>query len=286
MKYAFITAHAREFGVQRMCRVLRIQRSSYYAWKQRKPSSRIQADQTLLELIRIEHTDSHKTYGSPRIYRALQSRKVPCGRHRIERLMRADGLLGCMRQTFHPRTTQRQAGVVPAPNRLHQEFQASEPNQKWVSDFTYIATREGWLYLAVVLDLYSRKVIGWAMRQRMDTLLVENALHMALQVRQPAAGFLHHSDQGSQYTSQAYCQCLRQAQAQLSMSGAGNCYDNAVIESFFGTLKTECVTRIFSTCQEARTTIFEYMETWYNRKRLHSTLGYLSPDDFEMNFTH
>jgi len=286
MKYAFITAHAREFSVQRMCRVLRIQRSSYYAWKQRKPSSRIQADQTLLELIRIEHTDSRKTYGSPRIYRALQGRKVPCGRHRIERLMRAAGLLGCMRQTFHPRTTQRQAGVVPAPNRLHQEFQASEPNQKWVSDFTYIATREGWLYLAVVLDLYSRKVIGWAMRQRMDTLLVENALHMALQVRQPAAGFLHHSDQGSQYTSQAYCQCLRQAQAQLSMSGAGNCYDNAVVESFFGTLKTECVTKIFSTCQEARTTIFEYLETWYNRKRLHSTLGYRSPDDFEMDFTH
>jgi transposase InsO family protein len=164
---------------------------------------------------------------------------------------------------------------------LGQDFSATAPNQKWVSDFTYIETDEGWLYLAVVLDLFSRKVIGWSMSQKMDAALVETALQMALLGRRPPAGFLHHSDQGSQYTSSAYRTCLTTALAQLSMSGVGNCYDNAVVESFFGTLKTECVTGAFSTCAEARTAIFEYMEVWYNRQRIHSTLGYHSPVDFE-----
>ena len=178
-------------------------------------------------------------------------------------------------------TTQRQPGVVPAPNRLNQDFSAPAPNRKWVSDFTYIETGEGWLYLAVVLDLFSRRVIGWAMSETMDTALVEAALRMALLGRRPEAGLLHHSDQGRQYTSAAYLNCLTAASSQLSMSRVGNCYDNAVMESFFGTLKTECVTGPFLTRTQARTTIFEYMEVWYNRQRLHSTLGYFSPVDFE-----
>jgi transposase InsO family protein len=203
----------------------------------------------------------------------------------VARLMRLHGIVALTRRRYHPVTTQRQPGVVPAPNRLNQDFSAAAPNQKWVSDFTYIETGEGWLYLAVVLDLFSRKVIGWSMSQKMDTALVETALRMALLGRRPPAGLLHHSDQGSQYTSAAYRNCLTEALAQLSMSGAGNCYDNAVMESFFGTLKTECVTGPFSTCALARTTIFEYLEVWYNRQRLHSTLGYYSPVDFEQQLT-
>jgi putative transposase len=285
MKYTFIAAHEKQFSIQRMCRVLGVQRSGYYAWRRRTPSLREQANAALLVLIRAEHQTSRRTYGSPRIHVVLRRKKVVCGHNRVARLMRLHGIAALQRRKYHPVTTQRAAGVIPAPNRLAQDFSASAPNQKWVADFTYIETAEGWLYLAVVLDLFSRKVIGWSMSQRMDTALVLGALRMALQDRQPPTGLLHHSDQGSQYTSAAYCTCLTEALAQLSMSGAGNCYDNAVMESFFGTLKTECVTGPFPTCAQARTTIFEYLEVWYNRQRLHSTLGYHSPVDFEQNLT-
>ena len=199
--------------------------------------------------------------------------------------MRMHGIVARKKRRYVPQTTQRQAGVIPAPNRLNQDFSAAAPNQKWVSDFTYIETAEGWLYLAVVLDLFSRRVIGWAMCAKMDAELVETALRMALLGRRPPAGLLHHSDQGSQYTSLTYLNCLNTALAELSMSGAGNCYDNAVMESFFSTLKTECVTGIFLTHAQARTVIFEYLEVWYNRQRLHSTLGYHSPVDFEQRFS-
>ena len=282
MKYTFIAAQAGEFQVKRMCRVLKVQRSGYYAWQRRSPSNREQANQALLALIRTEHQASRKTYGSPRIQVALRRKGIACGRHRVARLMRQDELYGAYpKRKGHPITTRRQAGVVPAPNRLNQDFTASAPNRKWVSDFTYIETDEGWLYLAVVLDLFSRRVIGWAMRETMDTPLVEAALRMALLGRQPPAGVLHHSDQGSQYTSAAYLSILNTALAQLSMSGVGNCYDNAVMESFFATLKTECATASFATRAQARTTIFEYLEVWYNRQRLHSSLGYYSPVEFE-----
>ena len=281
MKYTFMAANEREFQVRRMCRVLGVKRSGYYAWRKREPSTRVQANQALLELIQTEHRNSRKTYGSPRLYILLRRKGVKCGRNRVARLMRLHGIRALSKRRYHPKTTQRQPGVVPAPNRLNQDFSASAPNQKWVSDFTLIETGEGWLFLAVVLDLFSRKVIGWAMSQKMDTALVITALRMALLGRRPPAGLLHHSDQGSQYTSAAYRTCLNEALAQLSMSGVGNCYDNAVVESFFGTLKTECVTGPFPTCSLARTTIFEYMEVWYNRQRLHSTLGYHSPVDFE-----
>jgi putative transposase len=286
MKYTFIAAHELEFRVQRMCHVLGVGRSGYYAWRKRTPSSREQANQTLLGLIRAEHTASRKTYGSPRLHIVLHRKGVGCGHNRVARLMRLHGIVALSRRRSHPRTTQRRPGVIPAPNRLAQDFSATGPNQKWVSDFTYIETGEGWLYLAVVLDLFSRQVIGWAMSASMDTALVVRALRMALTNRRPPSGLLHHSDQGSQYTSIAYCQCLMDALAQLSMSGVGNCYDNAVMESFFGTLKTECVRGAFATRALAHTTIFEYLEVWYNRQRLHSTLGYLSPVDFEHQFTH
>ncbi len=285
MKYIFIAAHVGAFRISRMCRVLGVQRSSYYAWQQRSPSSRAQANAALLARIQAEHAASRQTYGAPRIPVVLQRQGVVCGHNRVARLMRKAGLRALAPRKAHPVTTQRQPGTVPAPNRLNQEFTATAPNQKWVVDFTYIETEEGWLYLAVVLDLFSRKVIGWAMRETMDTALVLAALHMALLERQPPAGLLHHSDQGSQYTASAYLECLSAAAAQLSMSGVGNCYDNAVVESFFGTLKTECVTGPFRTRAQARTTIFEYLEVWYNRQRLHSSLGYYSPVDFEYQFT-
>jgi putative transposase len=281
MKYTFIAAHEKQFQVKRMCKVLGVQRSGYYAWRHRTPSTREQANQALLALIEAEHQTSRRTYGSPRIYAALHRKGVVCGQNRVARLMHVHGIAPHPRRRYHPVTTQRQPGVIPAPNRLNQDFSATAPNQKWVSDFTYVETGEGWLYLAVVLDLFSRKVIGWAMSQTMDTALVETALRMALLGRNPPAGLLHHSDQGTQYTSAAYISSLTEALAQLSMSRVGNCYDNAVIESFFGTLKTECVTGPFLTYAQARTTIFEYLEVWYNRQRLHSTLGYYSPVDFE-----
>lgn len=285
MRYPVIAEHAYEFRVEHMCQVLGVARSGYYAWKHGTPGPRTQANQALLGQIRMEYDSSRQTYGSPRIHVVLRRKGVACGRHRVARLMRQDGLCARPKHKAHPVTTQRQPGVVPAPNWLNRDFTAQAPNQKWVSDFTYIETGEGWLYLATVLDLFSRKVIGWAMSESMDTALVKTALHMALLERQPKAGLLHHSDQGSQYTSAAYLDCLNTALARLSMSRVGNCYDNAVAESFFSTLKTECVSGPFLTHTQARTTLFEYMEVWYNRQRIHSTLGYHSPVDFEQQFS-
>lgn len=281
MKYIFIAAHEQEFQVKRMCWVLSVKRSGYYAWRKRIPSERTKANEILLAMIEMQHKKSRETYGSPRMHVVLQRGGIVCGRNRIARLMRLHKIVAHTKGNYHPGTTQRQPGVIPAPNLLDRDFSAVAPNQKWVSDFTYIETNEGWLYLAVVLDLFSRKVVGWAMSKTMDTALVQAALWMALSGRKPPAGLLHHSDQGSQYTSTAYLTCLNEALAKLSMSGAGNCYDNAVIESFFATLKTECVIGVFATRSEARTTIFEYVEVWYNRQRLHSTLGYYSPVEFE-----
>lgn len=260
MKYAFMAEHAKQFGVKRMCAILGVTRSGYYAWLRRAPGPRAQSNRALVEQIHSAYVASRQTYGSPRMQAALRRNGTVCGRHRVARLMRAEEVTPQKRHKLCPVTTQRQPGVVPAPNRLNQDFSAPAPNQKWVSDFTYIDTAEGWLYLAAVVDLFSRKVVGWAMAKQMDTDLVETALWMALLGRRPAPGLLHHSDQGSQYTSAAYQNCLIAAHMQLSMSRVGNCYDNAVMESFFGTLKTECVTDQFATHALARTTIFEYIK--------------------------
>lgn len=286
MRYQYIREHRQEFSIKRMCQLLGVTRSGYYAWQTERAGLREVENRVLVEQIRVEYKLSRQTYGSPRIWARLVRQGIACGRHRVARLMRREGIRPPKRHRRYPVTTQRQPGVIPAPNRLNQDFSATTANTKWVSDFTYIDTAEGWLYLAIILDLFSRKVVGWAMSAHMNTALVETALRMALQTRQPDASLLHHSDQGSQYTSADYLSTLANLNIQLSMSRVGNCYDNAVAESFFGTLKTECVTNQFATHTFARTTIFEYIEVWYNRKRLHSTLGYLSPVEFEQQHGH
>jgi putative transposase len=286
MRYQFIREHQEEFSVQRMCRILEVTRSGYYSWKPEHMGPREMQNRVLVEQIQAEYKISRKTYGSPRIQASLLRKGIACGRHRVARLMRREGIQPQPRRRWHPMTTQRDPGAIPAPNRLNQDFSVSLANQKWAGDFTYIDTAEGWLYLAVVLDLFSRKVVGWAMAERMNTALVESALDMALQTRRPTSILLHHSDQGSQYTSATYQAKLRDANIQVRMSRVGNCYDNAVVESFFATLKSECVTRQFANHAAARSTIFEYIEAWYNRKRLHSTLGYLSPMEFEQQYGH
>jgi transposase InsO family protein len=286
MRYEFIAAHEGEYGVKRMCQALEVMRSGYYAWRSRPIGEREQANRELAERIQQEHEDSRQTYGSPRIHAVLQRKGVTCGRKRVARLMRMHGIVARKPRKRHPITTQRQPGAIPAPNLLQRDFSAPAPNRKWVTDITYIDTAEGWLYLAPVLDLFSRRVVGWAMADHMETSLVEDALGMALARRHPAAGLLHHSDQGSQYTSTAYQQSLLEHHFQASMSGVGNCYDNAAMESFFATLKAECATGQFDTRSQARTAIFEYIEVWYNRQRLHSSLDYLSPVEFEEKPRH
>lgn len=286
MIYKFMDVHAGEFRIERMCWVLGVGRSGYYAWRSRPTSQRADVDEVLLAQIQQEYRSSRGTYGSPRIHAALRKQGVKCGRKRIARLMRLHKMTGRKRQQRHPVTTQRDVNAVPAPNLLNQQFSASAPNQKWVSDITYIETAEGWLYLAAILDLFSRKVVGWAMADHMETSLVEDAWNMALLQRQPQAGLLHHSDQGRQYTSAAYQSRLTTAHCRVSMSRVGNCYDNAAMESFIGTLKTECVTEPFATRTQARTAIFDFIEAWYNRQRLHSSLDYLSPAEFERKSGH
>jgi len=286
MIYKFMADHESEFRIQRMCRVLGVGGSGYYAWCSRSASQRLQEDEVLLAKIQKEHQISRGTYGSPRIHAALQKQGVKCSQKRVARLMRLHKITGRKRQKRRPVTTQRDRGAIPAPNLLNQEFYASAPDQKWVSDITYIETAEGWLYLASILDLFSRKVVGWAMADHREASLVEDALKMALQQRQPEAGLLHHSDQGRQYTSVVYQNRLANARCQVSMSRTGNCYDNAAMESFFGTLKTECTTQPFATRAQARTAIFEFIEAWYNRQRLPSSLDYLSPMEFEQKSRH
>jgi transposase InsO family protein len=276
-----MSEHQAVFPLARMCQVLHVSASGYYAWRKRVPSRRAEANAALTEQIRDIHQASRQTYGSPRVHAALRRRGLVCGRQRVARLMHCEGLVGRSPRRRYPRTTQAAPGNPVAPNVLAQDFFAERPDQKWVADITYVDTAEGWLYLAPVLDLFSRKVVGWSMDNHLYSSLVEDALHMAVTRRRPAPGLLHHSDRGTQYTSAAYQQKLTDLQCRVSMSRTGNCYDNAVMESFFSTLKSECLTARFQTRAQARTAIFEFIEVWYNRHRLHSSLGYLSPDEFE-----
>jgi putative transposase len=285
MKFAFIHAHRRQFPVRRMCQVLEVSPSGYYAWRKRPPSQREQDNQQLLEKIRTIHEQSHKTYGSPRVHAQLRKQGVACSRKRVAGLMRRYDI-----QAQGPKrricTTHSSHGLPVAPNRLGQDFSAQRPNQKWVSDLTYIPTGEGWLYLAAILDLFSRQIVGWAMEEQMTSELVLQALRMALKQRKPSADLLHHSDQGSQYASADYRRLLAAYQIQASMSDVGNCYDNAVMESFFATLKTELVHReTFATRAQARRELFAYIEGFYNRERLHSSLDYQSPVEFEQAYS-
>ncbi len=263
-----------------MCRVLKVSRSGYYAWKQRKPSQRKRDDRQLIRQIREIHAASRKSYGSPRIYRELRARGYACARSRVARLMRSTRLRGIAARRRKPRLPVNDRSALP--NRLQRNFRAGDINRHWAADLTYIRTDEGWLFLAVVMDIGSRKVVGWSMRSRPDADLVIAALDMAVQQRAPQGNVLHHSDRGVHYTCARYRRLLSEWKLQASYSGLGDCRDNAVVESFFHTLKTEEVrlTR-YRTRAEARQRLFEFIEVWYNRKRRHSALGYLSPAEYE-----
>jgi transposase InsO family protein len=267
-----------------MCHVLGVSVSGYCAWRKRPPSARATADTVLVERIRQAHADSRHTYGSPRIHAALRQQGIVCNHKRVERLMRVHGIWGRDRRQRRPVTTQSRHEYPVAANLMQRDFTAEAPNRKWLGDISYIATLEGFLYLASLEDVFSRKIVGWAMDEHMETVLVEQAMHMALGRRQLTDGLLHHSDQGSQYASDAYRALLKAHHITVSMSDVGNCYDNAMKESFFATLKTECASQPFATRAQARTAIFEYIEVFYNRQRLHSALGYVSPEQFEQQF--
>jgi transposase InsO family protein len=284
MKFRFIEQQRDQHPVRLMCKVLEVSRSGYYAWRTRPVSQREMANQKLTKEIITVFKASHDTYGSPRVYRALKSRGIACSENRVARLMRLKGFRAKQSKRFRS-TTRRHPTRPVAPNRLERDFSATAPNKKWVTDITYIKTAEGWLYLAVVLDLYARLVVGWSMSKRMTGELTRAALKMAIQRREPEKVILHHSDQGSQYTDNQYQVLLEEHGMTPSMNGVGTWYDNAAMESFFGSLKSELVNeQKYQTRREARTSIFWYIEVFYNRIRLHSTLGYLTPTDFEAQY--
>lgn len=267
-----------------MCQVLEVSRSGYYAWLKRPESSRASRNNLLLEEIRRVYQESRKTYGSPRITKKLHKDGITCGKNPVARLMRKNGIVAKTKRRFKA-TTDSRHGFPVADNLLGQCFEAKCPNQLWAADITYIPTGEGWLYLAAIQDLYSRKIVGWAMDKTMTRQLALTALRQAIGREHPPAGLIHHSERGSQYASYEYQQALRDHDMVPSMSRKGNCYDNACAESFFGTLKRELIYgRRFNTRAEARQAIFEYIEVFYNRVRLHSYLGYMSPVEYELCF--
>jgi putative transposase len=264
---------------------LEVSPSGYYDWQKRRacPGPRTREDQVLAREIGQIHTRSRQTYGAPRVEKELRKQGRCHGRNRVARLMKQEGLCGRQKGRYRVQTTDSNHDEPVAPNRLAEAPKATAPNQLWVADITYIQTQQGWLYLAAILDLYSRKIVGWAMSERIDTVLVLKALAMALLHRNPPANLLFHSDRGVQYASGDYRHALRQAGLLASMSRKGNCYDNAAMESFWATLKLELVYRhCFNTRAQAQTQIFDYIETFYNRQRAHSALDYLSPVDFEL----
>jgi transposase InsO family protein len=265
-----------------MCKALNVSPSGYYAWRKQPVSAREMANQDLLDKIESVFEGSEQTYGSPRVYRALKAQGVACSENRVARLMRLRGLKPKQVRRFRA-TTKRNKAHRPAPNRLKRDFAADRPNLKWVADITYIPTQEGWLYLAVIQDLYSRRIVGWAMADRMTTELTLRALRMAIRQRRPGRGLIHHSDQGSQYTDGDYQTMLAAHGIQASMNAVGTWYDNAPMESFFATLKCERVHQtVYRTRDEASPDLFYYIEAFYNRRRLHSSLDYLSPEAYEL----
>ena len=277
-RYRFIAEQRTNYPVWQMCKVLQVSTSGFYDWLKRKPSRRAQANAALAKRIRAVHARSHQTYGYLRVQAELRASGERVGKHRVARLMAQMGLKTKGRRRFRV-TTQRDALHRRAPNLLAGDFKATQTNDKWLSDITYIPTQEGWLYLAGIQDAFSRRIVGWSMGERLTKALVCDAWHMA--VGQRGTPRLHHSDQGSQYTSEDYLSLLETAEVQISMSAVGRCYDNAMKESFWGRLKTECADQPFSSRAAARKALFEYIEIWYNRQRRHSALGYLSPCQFE-----
>jgi len=272
-----------EYGIKECCEALRVSRSGYYQWKKAKPSQREREEAELVKQIKEVFEGNKGRYGSPRVRQALRQDGIECGENRVARLMRENELAARRKKAFRPRTTV--PGKSTAPN-LIKDLEPSGVDQIWVSDITYVATVEGWLYLAVILDLFSRKVVGWKLGETLEAELVETALANALMMRGPDPGLYFHSDRGSQYSSQAVRKPLSVIGANLSMSAQGNCYDNAKAEAFFSTLKTECfpTDQLFGSKALARREIFEYIEVYYNNRRLHSALGYQTPRQFEAGY--
>jgi putative transposase len=285
VRFAFIRDHQDRFPVELLCQVLGVSRSGYYAWRDRPPSERARRRDRLVAAIGEAHAESRATYGSPRVYHALKARGVTCCENTVAKLMKAQGLRAKARRPFTPRTTESRHDRPTAPNTLNREFYPDRRDAVWTADITYVPTAEGWLYLAVVLDLFSRRVVGWATADHLRSELACDALRMALAHRRPKGELLHHSDRGVQYASAAYQALLAAHGIEPSMSRAGDCYDNAVTESFFSTAKRELTHHeSYATREEARRSLFEYIEVFYNRRRLHSTLGYRSPAEFEVRF--
>lgn len=285
MRYACIDRCRDLYPIRLMCRLLDVAASGYYAWRRRPEPQRVQRNRELLEKIRSIHAASNGVYGSPRVHAELLAKGVKVGRHKVAQVMRSARLKGCPKRRYRT-TTQRDPGHQVAQNLLRQNFAADGPDQCWASDITYIATRQGWLYLAVTMDLFSRRIVGWSMDRWMSRHLVVDALRMAINARQPTGTLIHHSDRGGQYSSDDFRNELKKYGIKPSMSSTGNCYDNAVVESFFGALKRERVNRVrYRTREQARADLFEYIEVFYNRKRRHSYIGNISPDDFERQST-
>ena len=281
MKYAFIREQRQQFTIARLCAALGMSRSGYYEWLSRPESRRATADRQLLERIRGLHVQSRQAYGAYKTWQVLRARGIACGRHRVARLRRQNGIEALRKRRF--RVMKEHHKLAPAaPNRLQQCFDVSRPDRVWAGDMTLVPTGTGWLHLAVMLDLFSRRVVGWAMGNKRSQELSLSALGMAIEQRRPSPGLLHHSDQGSAYVGVLYQAELVRNGATISMSRKGNCYDNAVVESFFGNLKNELTHhRSFASREEARAAIFDYIEVFYNRQRAHATLRYSSPADYE-----
>jgi putative transposase len=284
MRFAFVQAYARIFHITTMCRVLEVSRAGYYAWRARPLCDRIKANHVLLARIRAIYAEVKGRYGSPRVHQELRALGLSCGKHRVARLMQVDGLKAKSTPPYRV-TTRADADHPVVANVLDRQFAVDAivaPNHVWAADITYIPTREGWLFLAVILDLATRRVVGWALRTRITQELTLAALQMALAHRRPGPGLLHHSDRGSQYTARAYQHTLTGAGITASMSRVGDCWDNAVVESFFATLTKELlVDGVFPSREVACRELFSYIEIWYNRRRRHSALGYRSPVEFE-----
>jgi putative transposase len=273
--------HRSVWPLRVMGRVLQVSRSGYYAWRTRSPSARSQRRAALQTAIREVHEHSRRTYGSPRVTAALRRDGVPCCENTVAKIMRENGLAARVKRRFRV-TTDSDHDLPTAPNHLARRFARGRPNEAWVADITFLATDEGWLYLAAEMDLYSRRIVGWSLSDRLTTELVAGALRMAVAQRRPPSGLLHHSDRGCQYASGSFRKLLSVHGVVCSMSRRGNAYDNAPMESFFGTLKRELVHQAsYATRDQARTAVFEYIEAFYNRQRLHSALGHQSPADFE-----
>ena len=281
MKFRFVQEHRETFRVGKMCKVLKVSRSGFYAWRQRQPSCRVLEDETIAEQVRAVHREFREIYGSPRIYRELKKRGEVWGRHRIARIMREEGLLTrCTKQFQWIATTRSE--LPASPDLLQRQFSAPRRDRVWVGDITQIRTGEGWLYLAMLMDLYSRKIVGWSTSKSPRQEIALRALSMALEQRRPKPGLIHHTDRGGQYSSAEYQDRLDERGIRCSMSRPGQCLDNAAAESFFHTLKTEWIYHAqYKTRREARLAIFEYIEAFYNTIRMHSSLDYQSPEEYE-----